>query len=98
MDGAVDFHDGPKGASHELRKIRLTILFLSNLPYHVDTYVQPAFEVTLNGDPVSFTGRTKPFKDSLETSFDVNVTDLDIARYLAYLPFKTEAKIVSAFF
>ncbi|HWR89694.1 MAG TPA: DUF748 domain-containing protein, partial [Dissulfurispiraceae bacterium] len=98
LDGAVDFHDGPKGASHELRSVSLTVPFLSNLPYHVDTYVQPSLEATLNGDTVFFKGRTKPFKDSLETSFDVKVSDLDIAHYLAYLPFKTEAKIVSAFF
>lgn len=69
-DGRIDILDGPKDIRHAIRDINVNIPFLSNLPYYVDTYVQPVLEATVNGTPVSFRGKTKPFKDSLETTFD----------------------------
>ena len=42
-------------------------------------------------------GKTKPFADSLETTFDINIKDLDIPYYLAYFPLKLNFKIVSAY-
>ena len=47
--------------------------------------------------PISIQGKTKPFADSLETSLDINIKDLDIPYYLAYVPMKMNFKIVSAF-
>ena len=46
---------------------------------------------------MTFKGQTKPFADSLETTFDINIKDLDIPYYLAYLPLKLNFKIVSAY-
>ena len=38
-------------------------------------------------------GRTKPFADSLETFIDVDIKDLNIPHYLAYVPVKMNFKI-----
>ncbi|MGE5285194.1 MAG: DUF748 domain-containing protein [Actinomycetota bacterium] len=96
LDGSIDFDDGPKKARHEIRRINVGIPFLSNLKYYVNIYVQPSFAAVVNGEPVALKGRTKPFSESLETTFDVNFSDLDIPRYLAYVPLKREYEIPSA--
>ncbi|HYQ48008.1 MAG TPA: DUF748 domain-containing protein, partial [Thermodesulfovibrionales bacterium] len=71
--------------------------FISNLPYYLDSYVQPAFSATVNGHPVAFKGNSKPFVDSLETSIDLNIKDLDIPYYLAYAPVPLKFNLVSGY-
>ena len=97
VDGSIDFDDGPKKTRHEVRGIHVAVPFLSNLPYYVDRYVQPSFAAVVNGKPVGFKGRTKPFSESRETIFDVNVSDFDIPYYLEYVPLQREYEIPSAF-
>jgi uncharacterized protein involved in outer membrane biogenesis len=94
--GSVDFYDGPKETRHEIRDIQIGIPFVSNLKYYVNRYVQPSFAAVVNGDNVSLHGRAKPFKESLETAFDIDVRDLDIPHYLAYLPVRREYEVPSA--
>jgi hypothetical protein len=95
IDGRIDFDDGPRKTRHEVRGIHLGIPFVSNLPYYVDRYIQPSFEAVVNGDAVSLNGKSKPFSESRETTFDVNIKDLDIPHYLAYLPEQREYGIPS---
>jgi len=95
INGSLDFLDGPKHTRHEAKDINLTIPFVSDLPYYVDTFEQPSFEAKVNGHPVSFKGRTKPFANSHETIIDLDVKDLDIPYYLAYAPFKMNFKLPS---
>ncbi|HEX8041969.1 DUF748 domain-containing protein [Candidatus Deferrimicrobium sp.] len=97
VDGSIDFDDGPKKTRHEVRGINVAIPFLSNLRYYVDRYVQPSFAAVVNGKPVGFKGKTKPFSESLETTFDVNISDFDIPYYLEYVPLQREYEIPSAF-
>jgi len=97
IDGRIDFDDGPRKTRHEVRGIHLAIPFVSNLPYYVDRYIQPSFEAVVNGHAVSLVGKTKPFSESRETSFDVKIKDLDIPYYLAYLPEQREYEIPSGF-
>ena len=51
----------------------------------------------VNGKSVGFKGKTKPFSESLETTFDVNISDLDIPHYLEYVPLQRQYEIPSAF-
>jgi hypothetical protein len=97
VDGKVDFDDGPKKTRHEVRGIHLALPFVSNLPYYVDRYIQPSFAAVVNGKAVSLKGRSKPFSESLETSFDLNLADLEIPHYLEYLPFRRPYDVPSAF-
>ncbi|MGZ8432347.1 MAG: DUF748 domain-containing protein, partial [Candidatus Deferrimicrobiaceae bacterium] len=97
IDGSIDFDDGPKKTHHGVRRIQVAVPFLSSLRYHVDQYVQPSFAAMVNGKPVVFKGKTKPFSESLETTFDVNISDLDIPHYLEYVPLKRQYEIPSAF-
>ncbi len=85
-DSGVDFDDRPKHAQHSIRDLNLSIPFLSNLPYAIDVYTQPAFAVKVNGTPIELTGRSKPFSDSHETALDVNINNVELAKYLEYVP------------
>ncbi len=96
IDGHVDFVDGPKGIRHVVQGIQVSVPFVSNLRYHVDRYIQPAFSAVVNGDAVSLKGHTKLFHDSLETSFDINIIDLVIPKYLEYVPFRRDYEVPSA--
>jgi hypothetical protein len=95
LNGSIDFFDGPKHTSHKLRDVDIKIPFISNLIYYADLYVQPSLEAKVNDTPVSFKGKTKPFKDSHETLLDINVKDFDIPFYMAYSPFKMPFKVPS---
>ena len=96
VDGRIDFDDGPKKTRHEIRGIHLSLPFLSNLPYYVDRYIQPSFAATVNGKAVTLKGRTKPFSDTRETVFDINVSDLDIPYYLEYIPTRRDYAVPTA--
>ncbi len=85
-NGSVDFVDGPFDTEHAVREVNIGIPFISNIPEHVDTYVQPRLAAVLNGDPYSLEGKTKIFKDTRETIFNILIEDLDLPFYLAYVP------------
>jgi len=85
-NGRVEFDDRPFRTMHEVREIQLGIPFISNIPEYVDSYVQPRFAAVINGDPYILEGKTKIFKDTRETFFNILIEDLDLPFYLAYLP------------
>ena len=96
--GSIDFDDRPEKKHHTVRDLAVAVPFVSNLPYALDEYVQPFFEAKFNDTPVVLKGKTKPFKDSLESVFDVNLDDLDIPYYIEYVPLGFKARIVSGRF
>ncbi|OPY93110.1 MAG: AsmA family protein [Syntrophaceae bacterium PtaU1.Bin231] len=85
-NGRVEFDDRPFKTMHEVREIQLGIPFISNIPEYVDSYVQPRFAAVINGDPYILEGKTKIFKDTRETFFNILIEDLDLPFYLAYIP------------
>ena len=96
INGSVDFLDAPKEVFHEITDMNLAVPFISNIRYHVEkTYVQPRFSALVNGDSFTIEGKTKPFADSLETEFDINIHDLDLADYLGYVPAHKKFKLLS---
>jgi len=93
--GSIDFEDRPTHMRHAVRDINIAIPFVSNLPYYLDTYVQPAFHAKVNGTPVALAGKTKPFSDSRETVLEINISNFEIPKYLEYLPVQLKFKILS---
>ncbi|UCD34184.1 MAG: DUF748 domain-containing protein [Nitrospiraceae bacterium] len=96
LNGSIDFTDSPKKTKHRVRNIVVAIPFISNLPHAVETFVVPGLQATINGTPFSIMGKTKPFADSRETVFELNIKDFDIPYYLSYVPYRRNFKIVSA--
>jgi len=97
INGSIDLWDGPKQTKHSVNELNIGVPFISNIPSQIDIFVQPVFSAKINETPYKVQGNTKPFGDTLETVFDININDLDIPYYLAYLPIKLNFKIVSAF-
>ena len=97
VNGRIDIDDRPKHARHAVNEINVAIPFLSNLPYRVEDYVQPSFSARVNQTPFSLQGRSKPFKDTLETSVDIEIEKLDIPRYVEYVPWQLGFKVPSGF-
>ncbi|HNQ47198.1 MAG TPA: DUF748 domain-containing protein [Syntrophorhabdus sp.] len=93
--GTIDFLDAPKEVFHEVTDLNLAVPFVSNMKYHVQTFIQPRFSALINDDPFTIEGKTKPFADSLETVFDININNLDLADYLAYVPNKKHFNLLS---
>ena len=59
---------------------------ISNLPNLVKADVEPLFSAVVNGTPLFAKGKTKPFYQSLETHFAINIDKLNLPYYLSYLP------------
>lgn len=95
-DGSVDFIDGPRKISHTVRNINIGVPFISSMNQYIETYVEPHFRADINGHPYSLTGQTKPFAASRETTLDIDIKDLNIPYYMAYLPIKPKVKLQSA--
>ncbi|MBP1746305.1 MAG: hypothetical protein H6Q54_920 [Deltaproteobacteria bacterium] len=93
--GAVDFLDAPKEVFHEITDLNLAVPFVSNMKYHVQNFIQPRFSALVNGDNFTIEGKTKPFTDSLETDFDINIKDLDLADYIGYVPNRRHFTLLS---
>jgi hypothetical protein len=96
IDGSIDFDDRPMKTRHTVRNMNLSIPFISNAAYNADDYVEPRFSATINGRPYELTARTKPFHDSRETSFVIDIRDADIPFYLNYVPLKMNCRLISA--
>jgi uncharacterized protein involved in outer membrane biogenesis len=86
IDGGADLSDELEQTSHTVRQVKVGIPFLSNIPSHVETFVQPGVSAEINQASYAIAGQTKPFHDSQETTLDVNISDLNLPKYLTYIP------------
>ena len=75
--------------------MNLTIPYISNILKEAKNDVQPVLSLKINDTPYEINGKTKPFADSRETTFDINIDKIDIPFYLAYLPMKIPVKVTS---
>jgi len=94
-NGGIDFVDSPFDTKHTVRDMHIAIPFISNIPKYVDTSVQPRFAAKINGNPYSLEGKTKIFKESHETTFNIIIEGLDIPFYLAYIPHELNISVPS---
>jgi len=95
LNGSANFLDQPKDKIHKISELNLAIPFLSDIGSDLEVFVQPHFSAIFNDKPVSMVGKTKPFADSLETVFDIELKGIDLPHYFAYIPYKTNLQIPS---
>jgi hypothetical protein len=86
VDGLVEFDDLPADARHVVSEIHVGIPFISSLSYATDIKVEPVFSAKVDGSPVVLKGETKPFKETRETTLNLDLKQLDLARYAGYSP------------
>jgi flagellar motor protein MotB len=94
-NGSIDFLDEPKETKHTVRELVIGIPFISNIPSYVRRFVRPHFSARIDGALYTINGQTKPFTDTLDTSMNIDIKDLDLPFYMAYLPIKTKFKLAS---
>lgn len=94
--GRVEFDDRPQNTRHLVSDLKLVIPFLSNLPYEAEIFVKPTFVASVNGAPVQVSGELKPFSKTRESSVNIAVSALDLARYFEYIPLQQDINLPSA--
>lgn len=93
--GAVDFIDQglPVEKRHQVRGLELAVPFVSTIPHYADRYIDPRFRAVVNGSPLAFDGKLKPFARAAEYSLTLSLKDLDLPYYLAYVPGKLPVRV-----
>ncbi|MEI7429364.1 MAG: DUF748 domain-containing protein [Betaproteobacteria bacterium] len=84
--GVIEFDDQPVHDKHLVSDINLTLPFLSNMAYAVESFVEPAFSAHVNGAPLQIKGKSKPFANTLESELALDLDDLQLGKYLEYAP------------
>ena len=84
--GAVDFTDATVDRTHTVRSLELKVPFLSNLPSQRKVKVEPHLSFLLNDSPFDALAEAVPFTESRKAEASINLTGLDLAPYLGYLP------------
>ncbi len=84
--GKFHFDDQIKGMIHEITDLHLAIPYVSDLPSDIEIFIQPAFEAVVNGTAIGMKGGSKPFHASHHSEFNINFTDIDLTKYINYLP------------
>lgn len=94
-DGSIDFIDQvvTPAAQHRVRDLQVAVPFVGNVAYLADEYVSPHLSATVNDAPFTFEGKLKPFADTVEATVGINVDNLDIPEYAAYLPAELPVQI-----
>ena len=94
--GRIDFEDLPAQTRHTVADIRLGVPFVSSLPNDVQVFVQPLLSATINGRPLAVGGKVRPFAATKEAQVELKLDDVDVPRYLGYLPFKPNFNLQGA--
>ncbi len=96
-NGTIDFDDQAVtgGRQHTIRNLKVAIPFISNMPYLVETYIDPHLSALINGAPFSFSGKVKPLSKSLETSVNLDLKQFKLPELVAYLPVKPPFELTS---
>ncbi|GIZ51437.1 DUF748 domain-containing protein [Noviherbaspirillum aridicola] len=84
--GRIDFDDRPAGARHAVTDVRIGVPFISSLPSQVEIFVQPMLSARVNNTPLHLEGKLRPFAETREAVLLLEADELDLTRYLAYLP------------
>jgi uncharacterized protein involved in outer membrane biogenesis len=91
----IHFQDDIRGKTHHVTDIDIALPFLSSLPAQTDIFVQPHFTATVNGTPFDLQGQVKPFAGSRETELRLDLSGIDLAAYMPYVPPDAEFRIQS---
>jgi len=101
-DGSADFvdHIGGSGGGtpriHSLRKLEISLPFLSSFDSQRDVTVHPKLAFELNGSSFDSSAQATPFAQTRKGELNLQVAGLDIAPYLPYLPASLPVRIKSA--
>jgi uncharacterized protein involved in outer membrane biogenesis/outer membrane protein OmpA-like peptidoglycan-associated protein len=94
-NGLAEIDDRLTGKVHTINNLNIDIPFISTIGTDVEIFTQPRFTAEINKTPITMTGQTKPFHDSLESTLSINLKGIDLPYYFAYVPVKTSIDVTS---
>lgn len=96
VDGSIAFDDAAAGREHRIDTLAIGIPFLSTLPYQTAIRVTPHVEGNVNGAHFAVTGSATPFAEHREATLEVNLDNVALPQYLAYLPARPRVDLAQA--
>jgi hypothetical protein len=87
-DGQIDLLDSSleQRVQHKVRNLQLLLPSIGNLAYMVENPAQPLFKAEINDSEINLTGNLKPFSNTQEMTFNLNLDGIDLPFYLGYVP------------
>ena len=83
--GEVEFTDKPADTRHTLTDFSFSLPAISNFPYAAETFVEPSISGRINDTAFDLGGQSKPFAQSRQSRFELDVEELSLSRYMVYL-------------
>lgn len=93
-NGLLRFDDAVHNQRHRVDQITLGVPFLSSLPVHQQIYVQPKLAARINNTPFDLKGQSRPFAPDRESTLDLVLDEIDLARYVEYVPTELPVKVI----
>ncbi len=94
--GRIEFDDRPAKATHVVSDLTIGVPFISSLPSQVQVFVEPLLSAKVNDTPLLIKGKARPFADPRDAVMEFRLDDLDLTRYLDYLPSKPRVTVAGA--
>ena len=97
-DGSADFVDHVAGSErkHSLRKLNVSLPFLSSFESQRDVTVQPHLAFELNGSTFDSATQATPFAQVRKGEVTLQIAHLNVAPYLPYLPASLPVQLKAA--
>lgn len=96
--GRIDFDDRPEGSKHALTELELGLPFVSNMPSHVSTFVEPLLAMRVDDAPFEVRGKVLPFSPNRESLVNLRIDRFDLTRYVDYIPVEKTFRLPGARF
>ena len=95
--GSIDFHDRalPREEHHTVRNAELIVPFLTTIPAQASEYGNPRFSAVIDGAPLVVEAKVRGLPRAAEVSAEVDLKDLSLPVYLAYIPAEIPVKVES---
>jgi len=94
--GKLVFDDQARGEKHLIDNITFGLPFVSSMRDATEIFVEPAFSAIVDGAPLAVKGKSKPFAESLESDLTLAVHDVQLSRYIGYVPVRLPVQLRAA--
>jgi outer membrane protein OmpA-like peptidoglycan-associated protein len=84
--GRFIFDDVPNNTQHDVTEFSLGLPFLSSFASEEEVFVEPHLSAVIDGAPLHLSGEARPFAPTREAAVAIDIDNLDLTRYLDYLP------------
>lgn len=87
-DGACDLEDRviAGGRNHSIKKLAISLPWLSTLPKDADREATPHISASVNGAPLTLDGKTKPFSADMASALHITLQEFNLPELAAYIP------------